>query len=669
MIEELSFLEDIQEAYLDEATWAPETVTVNHQPVGELYRSDFESLVVQVDSRPRWFREFQLIIPASSSYETETQVLFLQNGVSFEQAGIREMLSGSGEDNADWAGRISNLFLNDDHREGVDLIFKLFDISEENELQLSITINKAHIVEDFCETNSVEVDDANPQLWTSRETLEKWITKFSVEHIIDSQFNDSSTLYHYFLDNNGAEESQFLGFVSAQSLENGETEYLPADCQRNYSEEHEILSTVFEDTEFIPPPVSPLVFDNPVIRDVYQPVFVFAAIACLASDYSLCEDAFETETKTDRHHVRSEFDFDELDDDSFDIHQLNDLYDLLEQVLHDDGPSSLTHWHQAVATHCSSFTEVPLNYREIIHYCGFLQEEAAKQELEQLQNTVEEAFELTRTVANSLSEASQSLTSDLQKIIITLLVAIVTNFVLILRYSDLHVLAPFSVAAIAAILIFYFPIIQNEIDETQSVMENRTGDFIIYLSEIRSHVGTRVFNLKKIEDQHEVHLRTAFNSLQNARQTTSRIYLLLILIWLIIIFYGLIIIADNTFLNLQTFLDELGFQTSAADGEGVIRITILISAVPAFWLFYKLIRHQRASEAPFLSCSRNPFRSTSDPEIDFPRIEDESISTDEVDIELFEEATPRHYFEYCPPLLAIFFICIIVIAVVAVFVI
>jgi hypothetical protein len=662
MIEELSILKYIQEAYLEGATWAPETVTVNDQPVSGLSRSEFESLVEKIDSRPRWFRNFQLVIPASSSYETETQVLTLQNGVSFEQGGATEMLSESGEDSADWAGRISNHFSDGEHREGVELIFEALSISDIDELELSITINKSHIVEDFCDENSVGGSDADVQLWTSKETLEQWIKRFSVEYIIDSQFSDMSTPYHYFLENEGVEESRFLGFVSAHSLENSETDFLPVDCQENYRGEQEILSSVFEDTKFRTPPVSPLVFDNSVIREVYQTAFVFAATACLASDYSLSGDSFEAETKTDRHHTRSEFDFNESSDVSLDDQQLNDLYDLLEQVLHDDGPSSLNHWHQAVATHCSSFTEIPLKRREIVHYCGFLQEEAAKQELEQLQNTVEEAFELTRTVANSLSEASQSLTSDLQKVIITLLAAIVTNFVLILRYSDLHVLAPFSVAAIAAILIFYFPIIQTEIDETQSVMKNRTGDFIIYLSEIRSHVGTRVFDLEKIEDQHKVHLRTAFNSLQNARQTTSKIYLLLVLIWVIIIFYGLLIIADNTFVSLQSSLSDLGLQTSTDQGQGIIKISILVSTVPAIWLLYKLFSYHHSSEGRFLSCSMSPAESANDPEINFPQIEAESTSMDEVDIDFFENATPRHYFEYCPPLLTILLISIIAIA-------
>ncbi|MBX0325188.1 hypothetical protein EGH21_19365 [Halomicroarcula sp. F13] len=662
MIEELSILEYIQEAYLEDATWAPETVTVNNQPVSELSRSEFESLVEQIDSRPRWFRSFQLAIPASSPYETETQVLTLQNGVGFEQGGVTEMLSESDEDSADWAGRISNHFSDGEHREGVELIFEALGISDIDELEISITVNKSHIVEDFCDENSVGVSDADVQLWTSKETLGQWIERSSVEHIIDRQFNDSSTPYHYFLENEGVEESRFLGFVSAHSLENGRTDFLPVSCQENYRREQEILSSVFEDTKFSSPPVSPLVFDNPVIRGMYQSVFVFAATACLASDYSLSRDSFEAETKTDRHHTRSEFDFNEPSDVSFDDQPLNDLYSLLEQVLHGDGPSSLNHWHQAVATHCSSFTEIPLKRREIVHYCGFLQEEAAKQELEQLQNTVEEAFELTRTVANSLSEASQSLTSDLQKVIITLLAAIVTNFVLILRYSDLHVLAPFSVAAIAAILIFYFPIIQNEIDETQSVMENRTGDFIIYLSEIRSHVGTRVFDLEKIEGQYKVHLRTAFNSLQNARQTTSRIYLLLVLIWAIIIFYGLLIIADNTFIGLQNSLSDLGLQTSTNQGQGTIKITILVSTVPAIWLLYKLISYHYSSEGKFLSCSLTPVESPNDPEINFPQIEDESTSMDEVDIDFFENATPRHYFDFCPLLLTILFISIIAIA-------
>ncbi|MCU4973960.1 hypothetical protein OB955_14595 [Halobacteria archaeon AArc-m2/3/4] len=563
------------------------------------------------------------------------------------------LLSDNEQSSSDWAGRISDCFSEGNYQDGVDLIYEAFDISNENELLFSIVVKKTNIIGDLFDENNLESGGSSPQFWTSKKTLNQWIDKNNAESIINSQFNSTITPYHCFLDDCGIIESEYMGFISVQSLLNNSAVHSPTDCQANYRNEHEVLTEIFDETDFNPPTISPLVFDNPILREIYRPIFISAAISCLATSHSIDGNHFEAETKTDRHHAASQLNLGDLGTDTMEENNFPELYELLEEVLHPDGPSSLTHWHRSVATHCSSFTEIPKKHREINHYYGFLREENAKKELDQLQNTIEEAFELTRTVATSLSEASQSLTSDLQKIIITLLAAIVTNFVLILRYSDLSILAPFSISAIAGILIFYFPVIQNEIEETQAVMENRTGDFIVYLSEIRSHVGTRVFDLDKIEDQHEIHLRTAYKSLENAKHTTSKIYHIMVFIWAIIIFYSLIVITEWNPAGLTAFLSSLDIQTTSIENVGAIKLTLISSAIPSLWLLYKLRNHFKISEADFWPRSLGASPSADDTEITFPEIRKESVKPDEVNIDLFEDITPRHYFEYCPILLVI----------------
>ncbi|WP_226483101.1 hypothetical protein [Natrinema amylolyticum] len=653
MIDELSFLANLQEAYLEEGNWSKNTISISDQSIDDIDKSDLKSIVEKIADRPRWFRDFQLSIPAPSSYETETLLLYLQNGVCLKQQGVDLLLASTEQSSSDWAGRISDQLSGENYRDGVELIYDILSISGDGQLRLSISINKSNIKDDLFDECDIEIGDSSPQFWTSKKTLEYWIDDKNVESIIESQFSGTSTPYHCFLDGDSIVESQYVGFISLYSLLNGGTDYYPVSCQSSYEEEQSTLTNLFDDTDFNPPRVSPLIFDNPVLRDIYEPVFISSAIACLATTHSLDGNHFEAETKTDRHHASSQIDFGDPTTDTIDDRHMPEIYKLLEEVVHPDGPSSLTHWHRSVATHCSSFTEISTKNREISHYYGFLREEDAKKELDQLQNTIEEAFELTRTVATSLSEASQSLTSDIQKIIITLLAAIVTNFVLILRYSDLAVLAPFSISAIAGILIFYFPIIQNEIGETQAIMENRTGDFIVYLSEIRSHVGTRVFDLGKIEDQHEIHLKTAYKSLENAKQTISKIYYILVLIWAIIIFYSTFVISEWSPNSITVLLNNLEIQTSVIENEAPIKITLLSSTIPSLWLLYKLYSHFETSEANFWSSSLRMSSSTSDTEITFPEIRKESTKPDEVDIDLFEDITPQHYFEYCPLLLVL----------------
>lgn len=582
MTEEIKFLSSLNSEFIEEGYWGPDSITIDEGNV-----TDSESLLIHglkvATAKSTWFSRFQVQIPAGPGPMSDKNLIQFEDGPQLKVEELKGALKDKIKDPDDYAGQVQRHFSSQKYENAISDIQQ--GISGEDELALTLKIDKHSIVSEICTDWSFDGCSMEPQLWVNQSTLKNWIESVHVEEVIQTQFNSGSLPYHVFLEHEG-EQSDYLGFVSIDSIRDEQAVH-PSSCEAECEVANKSLSDLFSSTNSNKPSISPLIFDTTYVRNAYSDVFLSLSMMCLTEDCEIDRDTLNPKIITDRHHLKEEHNLGSNCSLYSSSEDLSNLYELLQDIHEKSSTISLAHWQRAVATQCSTFDDITSNRRAIVHYAGFLQEESAKEELEQLQSTVEEVSELTRTIANSLSEDSRELTSDLQNIVIALLGAIVTNFVLILRYSDFYVLAPFSVAAISGILIFYYPIVQNKIDNTHEVMENRTADFLIYLSEIRSHVGNRVFDLQKIERQHESHLETAAQALITTRKLIARVYILMVVLWFTVISYGYLVVTEVSEEWVISTLSDIGIQTTTSVGKDMISVTVIFSVFPAVWIIWK----------------------------------------------------------------------------------
>jgi hypothetical protein len=509
-------------------------------------------------------------------------LIYYENEPKLDTDSLVSALKSSVESPIEYANEVQQNLEESKYQDVVNSIVN--GISDDDTLELTLNIDKSNILleENFdCEFNSsMEV-----QFWINENTLRRWVDSITVEKVIREQFTSDSIPYHVFLEYDH-KMSDHLGLFSKESLLDGYT-VTSATCNKNNKNTNDVMVDLFSDIDSEIPPISPLLFDENNLREIYSGCFLTFSMQYLSDECDINNNNLSVKTITDRHHISKEYDLEADSSLSSSDEDLSAIYSIIENIHNKESLISLSHWRHAVATQCSSFDDVSSNVDKITHYAGFLQEESAKEELEQLQSTVQQVSELTRTIANSVSETAQKLSSDLQNIVIALLAAIVTNFVLILRYSDFYVLAPFSVASISGILIFYFPAVQNRIDNAQEIMENRTNDFILYFSEIRANVGNSVFELDKIIEQHESHLETAAQTIAKAQVTIGKVYILLIFLWFTVIFYGHLVVDGISDSSIFFFLSNFGVQTSVSAGSDLISLTVILSIFPAGWILLR----------------------------------------------------------------------------------
>jgi len=637
MTDQTEFLTSLADEFLEDGYWQPDSIAINGVEI-----THAESLLIQglqvAAEKPSWFRRFEVRVPSGQGPSPDRDLVHFEEGPRLDSEELQAVLDDVANPE-DYTGQVQQHFSDRNYEEAVSGIKS--GIASSGELEIAMTINKEAVVSELCSNWEYDCSQENVQLWINFKTLMKWTGSTTAEEIIQTQFESRPLPYHVFLDYDG-EMSELLGFVTEESMSSGEA-INPHSCGENHEVIKQTFSDLFSGINSDRPSVSPSIFDTKCVREAYSGPFLTLSLMCLANRSQVDGNVLDVKTLTDRHHLHGEINFEEDLSFSSSPEALEEIYNLIVDIHEKDPAISLSHWRRAVATQCSTFSDVSSNRRSITHYAGFLQEESAKEELEQLQNTVEEVSELTRTIANSLSEASQNLTSDLQNVVIALLGAIVTNFVLILRYSEFYVLAPFSIAAISGILIFYYPMIQAKINNTEEALENRTADFRIYFSEIRSHVGERVFDLDKIVAQHESHLETAAETLVMARTTISRIYILMILLWFSVVAYGHLILTDISQQWLTSALTDIGIATTATSGTDLISVTVIISGIPASWIIYKSWNE--------LNSFRHVFQKSEIPdevEVSIPKMSKDKVEESELKSQIIGETGPKSYATYYP---------------------
>lgn len=648
MTNESDFLISLSSQLFEEGIWRPDEIVIRSAEVSA--NSEFVcQLLALADENPGWFQNLTLIVPGDEGPDPDKNIIGFQGDLNLNIDELKSAIADV-KDPADYVGQTHHDFGGSDYSAVVAAIFD--GIPDRKDLELTFSIDKDSILESIYPEAEVP---SHVQFWINRETLSQWISETTTEEVIQSQFAQKTPTYHVFLEYSEM-PSEYLGFTNLSQFSGAETTH-PKVARNNCRDETNIISNLFQDTSLTPPSAPPSVFDSDDTRQVYSKVFLASSMSVLAKDCEINGDKLEITTQTHRHHIDSTVDLGAEDQLEFDSQALENLYNLILEINQRSASISISFWQQAVATQCSDFLDIPSQTKAISHYAGFLQEESAKEELEQLQSTIEEVSDLTRTIADSLSESSRELTSNLQNIVIALLGAIVTNFVLILRYSDFYVLAPFSVAAISGVLIFYYPIVQSSIDNTQEMMENRTQDFLIYLGEIRSHVDSRVFDLDRIRVQHEAHLETAAKSLITTRKTISRVHLMMILLWAILVSYGLLVTVDIPDSQILSQLSEVGVKTSANKGVDMISVTVMLSAIPASWIFIKNTR-KLSSWKSFFSTSEIP----SEPDVTIRNLVESSNDVESTRGTGLSKISSESYYEYYPILWAVMLIEIIVVA-------
>ncbi|MGB9987459.1 hypothetical protein [Salarchaeum japonicum] len=369
--------------------------------------------------------------------------------------------------------------------------------------------------------------------WTEEKRLRSWLDQHTSDYatVADEFFDERNPPVFVFYEEIEPEYESLLQFHSVSSLLNSE----PEDLDFNVSQYRTLMDRDRDMLQAGPElsVVSPSLFSTPKARELFSSVFVYSVFAGVSKRVRLTEDVLELEIKTRRKTVSDEIDGETFTDavQGYSVDELAALYKFYESFVEKGTRNTYRDfWHHSIVEECNSFEDLPRKTAQIREFYTFLEEEAIEKNFDDLNDAIQDAHVFTADVTSTVSETTRSLTSEIQKVVLALLGAVFANLFLVVRWSNVDMVLPFSIFVISGVLLFYFPTIQTRIDELDDLISESNDDFEVYSETIQDFSG-HLFDFSRFDDRRGSYVEYAEKRRKWAVEKLQLAFWLLIVVW------------------------------------------------------------------------------------------------------------------------------------------
>ena len=218
--------------------------------------------------------------------------------------------------------------------------------------------------------------------------------------------------------------------------------------------------------------------------------------------------------------------------DSWGDEGLDSVYELYEDFSEFEGEGVFRSiWGRAIAENISDgFNELPQSSDEIREAQDDLEVEAIRENFDDLGDVIEDTQTLLAELNSRLSSSATQTARQIQGLGFTLVGAILANLFLVLRWSNVDLLPPFSLVVTMVIIVVYLPLIQGRIDDLDAVITEANRDYKLYESSIR-RFSEALFPFDKLSERKSQYLELARKQRDRAQQRISVVFTALIIIW------------------------------------------------------------------------------------------------------------------------------------------
>lgn len=211
---------------------------------------------------------------------------------------------------------------------------------------------------------------------------------------------------------------------------------------------------------------------------------------------------------------------------------LESVYELYEDFSEFEGEGVFRSiWGRAIAENISdSFNQLPQSSDEIRKAQHDLEIEAIRENFDDLGDVIEDTQTLLAELNSRLSSSATQTARQIQGLGFTIVGAILANLFLVLRWSNVDLLPPFSLVVTMVIIVVYLPLIQGRIDDLDAVITEANRDYKLYESSIR-RFSEALFPFDKLSDRKSQYLELARKQRDRAQQRISIVFTALIIMW------------------------------------------------------------------------------------------------------------------------------------------
>jgi hypothetical protein len=211
---------------------------------------------------------------------------------------------------------------------------------------------------------------------------------------------------------------------------------------------------------------------------------------------------------------------------------LESIYELYEDFSEFEGEGVFRSiWGRAIAENISDdFNQLPQSSEEIREAQDDLEIEAIRANFDDLGDVIEDTQTLLAELNSRLSSSATQTARQIQGLGFTLVGAILANLFLVLRWSNVDLLPPFSLVVTMVIIVVYLPLIQGRIDDLDAVITEADRDYKLYESSIR-RFSEALFPFDQLSERKSQYLKLARKQRDRAQHRISLVFAALTIIW------------------------------------------------------------------------------------------------------------------------------------------
>lgn len=448
-------------------------------------------------------------------------------GDTFQQLGDNTSVNGP-----DYERRLSN---HSTQGRETQLIDTLADLLLEIERDTAYTVDCPIILDkqaisDVILTHTslddVQTSDVDLQFWFDIELLQSWLADHSFTKYGSRLFTQEQLpVLVYFYNSGESVEGTSLFPVFQLNEEISVT-------QEALQEYRERMSIAGENTTFRngAPVITPAVFDDsPSLANLFKTAAVYAGLAVFADRVTEVEDSFEFYTKHGPESLQSVVDIDAAAADMT-RSQLATLCDLYHDFAdREDRATFVGFWRRSTVQQCEDITDVPDAASAIRDHYRFIEAETVEGNFDDLSDAVRDTHAFMTDITSQVADTTAALSNEIQRLVFTLLGAILANLFLILRWGNIDMVVPFSLFVIGAILMFYFPLIDRRIDELDEIKSKGEKDYTTYDDLITGFTG-EAFDFSELRERKDEYMSYADERLDWARRILRRLHTVLLVL-------------------------------------------------------------------------------------------------------------------------------------------
>ncbi|MCG1004600.1 MULTISPECIES: hypothetical protein [Halobacterium] len=494
----------------------------------DLDRNDFISVVKAVHNHPEWFTDFEL------RCSSPTIRLFGKSGtgVMTHSDGFEELTELDLSTDHDRAERGFNNYRDSDIERAAEFAYTLVNgLHNDDGQSVTLTgiVDKSAIEEELVSTfPSVLQGEISVFLWPDPDTLGQWIETKSITDVIDAFFAFEKLPIFVFESSvtpifgaSVVTSLEDINELGGEELADGRDKYQEAmQCARESTVWHDDLSPV-------PPAAVISVID---LISGFRPVLVYSVFGVFSSavesrngliKFIVTSEPTTFTKQVNPHEVSQDY-------DSSAIEGLVSAYEIYAE--HEDKAAFRDFWRLAIANTCDDLLDLPNHVDEVRDYYRDLQVDAIEKNFDDLSDAIQQIHSFMTGLTNRVSDAATQLSRQIQTLLFTLIGTIIANLFLVLRWNNVTYVPPFSLFILAVLVGFYFPLIQDRIEDLSELRKEVEKDYEMYEAEIR-RFSEQIFDFEELEGRKDSYIRIAKKKEGWAQDRLDLIFRLLMTIW------------------------------------------------------------------------------------------------------------------------------------------